>query len=94
MGMNTRAGIEFAQPQTDEERAVVAQEFVKHFQPSFPVLVDSADDRVNKVYGGWPDRIYVIDASGLIVYQGKPGPFGFKPNKAQKALLELPAISN
>lgn len=89
MAGNTRAGITTAQPQTDSERAMVAQRFVNHFQPNFPVVVDRIDDRANKVYGGWPDRLYVIDANGLIVYQGKRGPFGFKPRKAQRVLSDL-----
>ena len=89
MGSNTRAGIDYAQPQTDQERALVARQFVEHFQPGFPVVVDSADDRVNKIYGGWPDRLYVIDGDGLIAFQGKVGPFGFKPQKAQETILEL-----
>jgi len=82
-------GIEIAQPKTDQQRAEAAQQFAKDFLPNFPVVVDRIDDRVNKHYGGWPDRIYVINADGLIVYQGKRGPFGFRPSKAEKVLNEL-----
>jgi hypothetical protein len=39
---------------------------------------DTLDDQVEKAYAGWPDRIYVIDAKGQIVYKGEPGPRGFK----------------
>lgn len=89
IGSNTRAGIVVAQPKTDEQRTAVAQQFVKQFQPNFPVVVDSTDDIANKLYGGWPDRLYVIDAQGKIAYQGKRGPFGFSPRKAETTIQNL-----
>ncbi|MGA7302738.1 MAG: hypothetical protein WBX10_20640, partial [Candidatus Sulfotelmatobacter sp.] len=45
-----------------------------------------------RVYTGWPDRIYLIDAQGRIAYKSKPGPFGFKPEQLAIALSRaLPA---
>ena len=94
MGSNKRAGINIAQPKTNEQRMAVAQQFVKQFQPNFPVVVDSTDDLANKLYGGWPDRLYVIDAKGKIAYQGKRGPFGFSPRKAEAVIQNLITTEN
>ena len=56
---------------------------------SMPVLVDTIDDQVDKVYAGWPDRIYIIDAAGKIVHKGAPGPGGFAPAvKAAPGVLD------
>ena len=54
---------------------------------SMPVLVDTIDDQVDKVYAGWPDRLYIIDAAGKIAHKGAPGPGGFGP-----AVKEAPGV--
>jgi hypothetical protein len=66
-------------PKTLEERRKVAQEFARQVKLSVPILVDTIDDQVEKAYAGWPDRLYVIDASGKVVLKAKPGPGGFMP---------------
>ena len=45
---------------------------------TIPVLIDKGDDAVNKAYGGWPERLYVIGADGKVAYKGVRGPRGFK----------------
>jgi hypothetical protein len=47
------------------------------------------DNRVDELYAGWPERIFVIDPDGKIAYAGKPGPWGFKPDEAERALRRL-----
>jgi len=37
-------------------------------------------------YGGWPDRIVVIDADGKVAYPCRRGPVGFKPSQAETML--------
>lgn len=83
---NERDHIVFAQPTNLIERRAVAQEMAVALEPNFPVLIDTLDDRVNKLYGAWPERLYVIDEEGVIAYQGGYGPWGFKPEKARRAL--------
>ena len=31
----------------------------------------------------WPERLYVVDEKGEIVYKGKPGPFGYHPEEVE-----------
>ncbi len=51
-----------------------------------PALVDNLEDSVNKAYGAWPDRMYLVGADGRIAYAGGPGPFGFSPDELEKAI--------
>jgi hypothetical protein len=56
---------------------------------TMPLLVDTIDDRVGHAYSGMPDRLYVIDRSGKVAYQGGRGPFGFRPAEMEQALALL-----
>ena len=59
-----------------------------------PMVVDEIDNRTERAYTAWPDRLYVIDAEGRITYKSGPGPFGFKVEPLAKALEALagPAV--
>jgi hypothetical protein len=46
-------------------------------------------DTANRLYFGWPDRIYIIDGDGKIAYKAGRGPWGFKPADAKKVLTKL-----
>ena len=50
------------------------------------MVLDGADDPVASAYGGWPDRLYLIDRAGRIAYQGGEGPFGFDPDALDAAV--------
>jgi hypothetical protein len=52
-------------------------------------VVDSIDNRVDDLYAGWPERIYVVDAKGKIAYAGKKGHWGFDPPQAERALRRV-----
>ena len=45
---------------------------------TFPAVIDSDDNVVNRAYAAWPDRLYVVDTDGKIAYKGGPGPAGFR----------------
>jgi hypothetical protein len=47
------------------------------------------DDRADKAYAAWPERIYVIARGGRIEYKAGPGPFGFEPDEAAESLARL-----
>jgi type I thyroxine 5'-deiodinase len=46
------------------------------------------DNRVDELYAGWPERLFVIGANGRIAYAGGPGPWGFKPDELEKWLTK------
>jgi hypothetical protein len=77
------ARFQIPDPKTLEERRRVAREFADEVKISVPILVDGIDDRVERAYAGWPDRIYIIDGGGKIIFKGEPGPGGFRPSLGQ-----------
>lgn len=83
MDSNEKEDVCYRQPKTLSERVLIANDFVKRFGYPIPLAVDNMDDRVEKVYAGWPERFYIIDRNGVIVYKGEPGPFGFHPEEVE-----------
>ena len=61
-----------------KERSERAGQFAEAMSVTVPVVVDKGDDKVNKDYSGWPERLYVVGVTGKIAYKGGPGPGGFK----------------
>ena len=86
---NEQAGIKVRQPQTRAERESVARECCSALSMSMPLLVDEIDDRVGHAYSGMPDRLYIIDRDGRVVYKSGRGPRGFKPGEMEQSLLML-----
>ncbi len=87
MVSNDRAGVTLAQPTKDEERVRAAQTCSQHLELSMPLVVDTIDDRVGRLYSGMPDRLYVIDRNGKVSYKSGRGPFGFKPGEMEQELI-------
>jgi Iodothyronine deiodinase len=83
---NRRANVTVGDPATLEERAAVAQTCALRMRMSLPVLVDGLDNAVASAYGGWPDRLYLIGRDGRVAFQGREGPFGFKPGELEAAI--------
>jgi Iodothyronine deiodinase len=69
----------------------VAESCVRKLGIRFPALIDGIDNTVERQYTGWPDRMYLIDREGRVVYKSEPGPFGFHPAQLEAALRRLPA---
>jgi len=89
MKSNIKDNILFANPKTDEERAFVAGACVRKLGIKFPAVIDGIDNHTEVAYTGWPDRLYLIDRDGKVVYKSKPGPFGFKPDQLGEAIKKL-----
>jgi hypothetical protein len=83
---NRDEGLYVSDPQTRGEREGVAETCATRFALDMPVLVDGVGDEVARLYGGWPDRLYLIGADGRIAYQGGPGPFGFRVDELESAI--------
>ena len=87
MKSNEKVGVAVAQPTTYEERSAVAEQCAAKLKPSIPLLVDDLSDTVGNAYSGMPARLYVIDTEGKVAYKSGRGPFGFKPEEMEQALL-------
>ncbi len=80
---NDDQGICYPQPRSLAQRVAIAGDFVRRFRYRIPLAVDAMDNRADALYGAWPERIYVIDEGGRVVYKGKLGPFGFHPEELE-----------
>lgn len=73
-------------PISDRERNQVASTCVAGLDLPMRAVVDRVDDKVNKLYGGWPDRLYLVGKDGKVAWRGGPGPRGFKPAEWEEAI--------
>jgi type I thyroxine 5'-deiodinase len=83
---NVKDKVVYESPKTLGERTDLAEVCVTKLGIKLPAIVDRFDDAVERAYSGWPDRLYLIDRDGRIVYKSRPGPFGFKPDALEDAL--------
>jgi peroxiredoxin len=83
MDSNEEEGVCYRQPRTLDERLTIANDFVRRAGYRLPLLVDDMDDQAEKLYAGWPERLYILDEAGTIVYKGEPGPFGYHPEEVE-----------
>lgn len=88
--VNEKQDVVYASPQSQQERASLADACVRKLNIEIPALIDGFDNAVERAYTAWPDRLYLIDREGKITYKSKPGPWGFRPAELRSALdLEL-----
>ncbi len=85
---NLKQNVLFADPTTREERAAVAEACVRNLRIEIPAVLDTPDNRTERAYTGWPDRLYLVGIDGRVKFKTQPGPFGFKPGLLEQALRE------
>jgi hypothetical protein len=73
-------------PRTDADRFENASQCVRKLGVRIPALIDGMNDQTERVYTGWPERLYVIAPGGRIVYKSEAGPYGFFPKAMELAL--------
>lgn len=88
MDSNEKEDVCYRQPRTLPERVAIANDFVKRFKYPIALGIDGMDDGVEKIYAGWPERFYIVNPAGVIVYKGEPGPFGFHPEEVEQWLAK------
>jgi len=88
MDSNVTEGVCYPQPTTSDQRIAIANDFVKRFSWEIPMLIDPIENPANAAYAGWPERFYIVDETGTIVYKGKPGPFGYHPEEVESWLAK------
>lgn len=83
MQSNIKERVVFKNPTTPEERSNVATSCVRKLHIHIPALIDGIDNQVERQYTAWPDRLFVIDRTGILRYKSEPGPFGFSAKKLE-----------
>jgi type I thyroxine 5'-deiodinase len=86
LSSNVKDGVLFSSPQTDSERVDIATTCVVRLAIKLPSLLDGVDNRVERAYTGWPDRLYVVGMDGRVRYKSAAGPFGFSTGDLEAAL--------
>lgn len=78
-GWNTNSNradkIMYAQPTDMNKRAKVAHDWRKAYRFHSQVVVDWPDNRINDDYAGAPERLYVLDANGVVTFKSEQGPY-------------------
>lgn len=88
MEANDEADVCYLQPRSTEDRLAIASDFVRRFTYDIPLLVDSIENRANDAYAAWPERLYIVDEGGQVVYKGSMGPFDFHPEEVEAWLAQ------
>jgi type I thyroxine 5'-deiodinase len=91
---NVRDGVLFASPKTDDERNSTAVACVRKLGLSIPAVLDGIDDRTERAYTAWPDRMYVVDRNGRVAFKSGPGPFGFSTRQLEESLRRITGSSS
>jgi type I thyroxine 5'-deiodinase len=89
MQSNVKDNVVFVTPKDYEERNSIANSCVRKLGIKFPAVIDDIENVTEKAYTGWPDRLYLIDRDGRVVYKSRPGPFGFRPDELNHSLETL-----
>ena len=88
VAMNLHHEIVYRQPTTAQERAEIAGACAIGMKLRMPMVIDELSNEVNAAYGALPERLYLIDAQGTIVWRTGPGPFGFDVDGWEAAIAE------
>jgi Iodothyronine deiodinase len=86
MKSNVKDDVCYAQPKNLEQRVAIANDFVKRFQFPLPFGIDDMNNRANDAYAAWPERLYIVDERGRVVYRGGMGPFNYHPAEVREWL--------
>ena len=86
MKSNVKDDVCYAQPKNLGQRVAIANDFVKRFQFPLRFGIDDMDNRANDAYAAWPERLFILDERGRIVYRGGMGPFNYNPTEVREWL--------
>jgi hypothetical protein len=74
---NLEEEVFYEQPQSNDDRAEIAQVCMLKLEIKMPMLLDPLSNEVNQKYAALPERLYVINREGMVTYQSAKGPHGF-----------------
>jgi hypothetical protein len=86
MKSNVKDDVCYVQPKTLEQRVAIAKDFTARYKFPLPFGIDDMSNTADSAYAAWPERLYIIDETGRIVYRGGLGPFHYKPAEVREWL--------
>jgi hypothetical protein len=85
------------QTSTVRERIANAEVCRTTLKLNFPAVVDREDNKVSHAYGGWPNRLAIVDVDGKVAWISEPKPSAFQSEPISRWLKDHvgpPAASN
>jgi len=73
---NSEFGICYTQPKTTQERIDIAAAFMEDVNPTWPLVVDEIQNKLEEAYIAKPERLWGV-MNGKIVYKGGWGPVNY-----------------
>jgi len=70
-------GILYEQPKSIKEREELAQVCVLRLNLKMPMLLDDMSNEVGRLYAALPDRLYLLDEHGVVIFRTVVGSPGF-----------------
>ena len=83
---NSIEGLEVNAATSMEEKLELAELCTTSGDLNLPTVLDELDNAVEIAYAAFPDRIYVLDADGVVQYKTATGPFGWDIEEATAGL--------
>ena len=81
--------MQYASPRTDGERVATASACVRNLGIHIPAVLDGIENKTERAYTGWPDRLYLVGTDGRVAFKTAPGPYGFSTHGLEEALKQL-----
>lgn len=86
---NLNDGVVLPQQTTIGGRLSQARETAERLRLDLPLYLDTLGNEVSDAFAAWPERLVVVSADRTIAHPGAPGPWGFSPEDAEQALVDL-----
>lgn len=83
---NLEDDVVMASPKTMAEREAVAEVCMLKLALDMPMVVDGMDDAIDHAYNALPERLYLLDADGKVVFKTVAGSHGFDPEAWRDAI--------
>ncbi len=93
-GWKAIEGTVFHQPKTYQERRKLAETACTFWELPIPTLVDTLQPSISSLYDAHPNRTYLIDTDGKIVYHGVKGPRGVNLHECEVELRKMLGITD
>jgi hypothetical protein len=89
-GWQVQANLEddviMATPTTMAEREAMAEVCMLKLALDMPMVVDDMEDSIDRAYNALPERLYVLNAEGKVVFKTVAGSHGFDPEAWDAAI--------
>lgn len=88
VSMNLDDDVIYNQPETLEQREALAQVCALRLNMAMPMLLDDIDNRIDTLFAALPERLYVLDAHGIVRFRTVVGSPGFDVDAWEAAIRD------